>query len=331
MNDKGMLVDDLVGPLRTGQRVLYIGGWGRSGSTLLDRMLGQVPGLVSVGEVRELWQRGLVDNGSCGCGRPFLECPFWSEVGRSAFGGWSSLDLDEVTWLRYSLDRGWTTPVLLARGRKRLSPDLRKYAEILEALYRGIGEASGGRVIVDSSKLPSHALLARLVRSLDLRMVHLVRDSRGVVFSWSKQVDSGSASGERRDLERYGASSASARYLYYNGLTALAGWMGVPYLRVRYEDLVAGPQKSLARILRHAGVAAGRQDLAFLRAGGALLEPNHTVDGNPMRFAVGGVTLRLDDEWKQHMSPADRRWVTALTSPALWRYGYLTGTRGRKA
>ena len=43
-------------------RVLYIGGWGRSGSTLLDRVLGQVPGVVSLGEVRELWQRGWAEN-----------------------------------------------------------------------------------------------------------------------------------------------------------------------------------------------------------------------------------------------------------------------------
>ena len=29
-------------------KVLYIMGWGRSGSTLLDRVLGQVPGVVSL-------------------------------------------------------------------------------------------------------------------------------------------------------------------------------------------------------------------------------------------------------------------------------------------
>ena len=42
-------------------RVLYVGSWSRSGSTLLDLMLGQVPGFVSVGELRFLWQRGLIE------------------------------------------------------------------------------------------------------------------------------------------------------------------------------------------------------------------------------------------------------------------------------
>jgi len=58
-------------------RVLYIGGWGRSGSTLLDLILGQAPGLFSAGEVREIWQSGLAENRLCGCERPFRDCSFW--------------------------------------------------------------------------------------------------------------------------------------------------------------------------------------------------------------------------------------------------------------
>jgi hypothetical protein len=58
-------------PLDAAVRVLYIGGWGRSGSTLLDLILGQAPGVFSAGEVREIWQSGLVENRPCGCERPF--------------------------------------------------------------------------------------------------------------------------------------------------------------------------------------------------------------------------------------------------------------------
>jgi UDP-N-acetylglucosamine transferase subunit ALG13 len=304
------------------QRVLYIGGWGRSGSTLLDRMLGQVPGFVSVGELRELWQRGLVENRPCGCGAAFRDCPFWTEVGHIAFGGWAALDLDEVLRLRYSLDRGWSMPLLSVR-----TASVRRYDTILSALYGAIGLVSGAAVVVDSSKLPSHALLARRAASVDLRMVHLVRDSRGVVYSWDKRVQGDSASGDPRFLERYRPASASARYVYYNGVTALARRLGVPYLRVRYEDLIAGPKATLERILRHAGAPVSDGALSFLGDGEARLAPNHTVDGNPVRFAVGGVALRVDDEWRHRMSPGRRLWVTALTSPTLLRYGYRLGVR----
>ena len=308
------------GPLTS---VLYIGGWGRSGSTILDRVLGQVPGVVSLGEVRELWQRGWVENRPCGCGAPFADCPFWTEVGRRAFGGWSSLDRGEVLRLRYSLDRPWAIPVLLGRRSARVfGKRLARYTSILDSLYRAIHEVSGAQLIVDSSKLPSHALLLRRLPRLDLRMVHLVRDSRGVVFSWKKRVVNRVTSGPPQYMEKYETFSASARYLLYNGLTAAAGWKRIPYLRVRYEDFIAQPRRTLQAILWHGGIEPAGADLSFLHDGEVALAPNHTVDGNPVRFSVGPVRLREDDEWRREMSSRDRFWVTTLTSPMLRSYGY---------
>lgn len=313
-------------------RVIYIGGWGRSGSTLLDRVLGQIPGFASLGEVRELWQRGLAEDRPCGCGEPFRRCPFWTEVGREAFGGWERLDLDRVLGYRYSLDRPWTPAILaVPRGPSRLARQMGEYLEILERLYGAIERVSGATVVVDSSKLPSHAMLLRRVPRIDLRIVHLIRDSRGVAFSWQKQVASAVASGEVKYLERYSPVAASARYVMYNGLTRAMAWAGVPYLRLRYEDFVAAPRAALGRVLSLAGddPALRNGDLAFLRDREVELRPNHTVDGNPMRFAVGSVRLRVDDEWRLGMSASDRRAVTALTSPMLLAYGYPLGSGPR--
>ena len=104
----------LAAPDRTdGWRVLYVGGWGRSGSTLLDRMLGQVPKVISVGEVREIFQRGCVENRLCGCGVHFLDCSFWSAVGDRAFGGWSKVDSEDVVAAWRRVDRPWVAPALV--------------------------------------------------------------------------------------------------------------------------------------------------------------------------------------------------------------------------
>ena len=43
-------------------RVLFIAGTGRSGSTLLERLLGQIPEVAPLGEVVHLWERGVIDN-----------------------------------------------------------------------------------------------------------------------------------------------------------------------------------------------------------------------------------------------------------------------------
>ena len=44
-------------------RLIYLGGLGRSGSTLVERLLAGLPGVCSVGEVVHMWQRGLVQDG----------------------------------------------------------------------------------------------------------------------------------------------------------------------------------------------------------------------------------------------------------------------------
>src|SRR3954470_6561158 len=44
----------------------YLGGMGRSGSTLLTRVLGRLPDAVSVGEQPPLWSVGIRNNQLCG-------------------------------------------------------------------------------------------------------------------------------------------------------------------------------------------------------------------------------------------------------------------------
>jgi hypothetical protein len=42
-----------------------------------------------------------------------------------------------------------------------------------------------------------------------------------------------------------------------------------------------------------------------------------------MRFTVGPLTLRRDDDWRDHLPRGPRWLVTLLTLPMLARYGYL--------
>lgn len=301
-------------------RVLVIGGWGRCGSTLLDMMLGQVPGLVSAGEVRELWLRGCVENRPCGCGASFRTCPFWTEVGEASFGGWDNLDLDRVLRVRYTVDRPWGVPRLLSR-RTAGDEDLAMYGDVLARLFEGIRKVSGARVVIDSSKLPSHTMMLRRTADVDVRLVHLVRDSRGVAYSNTKVVLKQVTEGEPTMLPRHGAVGASARYTLYNGLTAWTNRLDVDYMLLRYEDLIADPERNLRAILAHAG-EPDDVELPFLTGEGALLAENHLVDGNPVRFSKGAVPLRPDEEWRTRMASRDRRLVTALTLPLLATYGY---------
>jgi Sulfotransferase family len=304
-------------------RVLYLGGLGRSGTTVLERVLGELPGACSVGEIVHLWQRGVLDDETCGCGEPFSRCPFWTEVGRRAFGGWDPALARRMEELRPRVDRTRFIPRLLVpRLLGRQERDLREYVQTFLRMYRAILDTSGCSVVIDSSKHSSLAFCLRTEPGLDLRVVHVVRDSRGVAYSWTKEVQRPEAVGEAL-MTRYSPTRSSALWIGHNLFFGLLARLGTPSRLLRYEDFVTDPRAVLGELAGFAGLPLDDSALGFLHGSTATLTPSHTVAGNPMRFRTGPTTLRRDDDWRR-LLPRGRRWlVSALTGPLLARYGYL--------
>lgn len=307
----------------TPTQVLYVGGWGRSGSTLLAHMLDHLPGYVSVGELRYVWQGGVAANELCGCGQPFASCEFWQEVGERAFGGWDAVDVQEVLELEASVLRHRNVPALAAPG---LAPGyaepFRRYAELTGRLYQAIAQVAGARVVVDSTKNPPYAYFLRRVGGLDVRVVHLVRDSRGVVFSWMKRMVRPEITDAEAHFEEFSPGRAALRWTECNLAFELLRRLRTPTVRVRYESLAAEPRAQLERVL--ARLDPGTHDLAFLDSGEVEVGAHqHSIRGNPMRFEHGRQRVRVDDAWRTQMRAGSRRLVTAVTWPLLLTYGYL--------
>jgi len=303
-------------------RVLYVGGCGRSGSTLLDRMVGQLPGVCSVGELGQIW-KAVAANQECGCTVPIRECAFWRAVGERAFGGWGVVDVRGLHALHRAVVRQRHVALLVAPELSRTyRRRLRAYAAVVQRLYRAIRAVSGASLIVDSTKHYVNALLLAGVDGIDLRVVHLVRDSRGVAYSWNKSVRRPESVHGGAHMNRYGTVRSAVRWIGYNaGFDALAT-AGVPTLLARYEDLVDAPRVELGRIVGWAGLDVEDPAWSFVNGHEVQLGVDHTVAGNPMRFRVGSVRLRVDEEWKERLPVAQRRVVSLLTWPMLLRYGY---------
>ena len=305
--------------------VLYVGGCQRSGSTLLDRMVSQVSGHVSTGEIVHLWSRGLLADELCGCGERFSLCPFWSEVGQLAFGGWGAIDAGEIVRLQRRVDRNrYIIFMLLPALSPRYRRELAHYVAILDRLYRAIQRVGGG-VVVDSSKHASTAFLLRRVPSVRLRIVHLVRDSRGVAFSLSKRVLRPESVEEETYMFRSSSWRSGIEWLVFNGLFHVIGVLGTPTTLVRYESLVREPRVALDRILSSEKGSAAGDELGFIDERMVQLGTDHTVAGNPMRFTSCSFELRVDDAWRTSMDRRDRGITTVLTWPLLAAYGYLRG------
>jgi hypothetical protein len=315
-------------------RVVFIGGSGRTGSTLVERLLGALPGVCNVGEVVHLWERGLANRERCGCGVPLPECPFWGEVGQVAFGGWDSFDVAEFLALKRSVDRNRFIPKLLADGDSATPGgatrrNAAKYAAVYARVYRAVRQVSGCAVTVDASKHASLAFCLRTDTAIDLRVIHLVRDPRAVAYSWTRRVRRPEAAEAVAASPKYMATLSPARSaLRWNimnlGLDLLAT-RRTPVRLMRYEDFVAAPVAAMRELAEFTGV---QPDLSFMTDTGANLGLSHSAGGNPMRFSAGRIEFRRDDAWRSRLRPDERAQVAALTLPLLARYGYLRRTGG---
>lgn len=303
-------------------KVLYVAGMPRSGSTLFDLMAGQLPGHCDVGELFYLWP-GILRNQLCACGRPFADCPFWHSVGQSAFGGWDRVDTQEVLALQRQVD---TTSRLPLAQLGRLLPShaaaVKRYLDLTTRVYGGAACAVGADVVVDSSKRPSTAFLLAGAPNVDVRVTHLIRDPRGVVNSWNRDVPLPKGSGAQSHLKRRPTRQIVRRWITVNLMIEALSSKGVPTARVRYEDLVANPVDTMGDVLRLFGKQPSPADTSFLGPDGLETGSSHAIAGGRVRMRTGTVPLRLDEAWRRELPRWKSRVTTVATSALMRRYGY---------
>lgn len=306
-------------------KVLNITGWGRSGSTILASLLGQVPGYLSVGELRHLWDRGLLKGMACACSRPLRECDLWSRAAKD-FIDRPREEIERILRLR----EGFST-LDCARQALRRDPavdnTLLEYAAHLSKILKDLQAATGCRVIVDSSKRPQHGYVLELIPEVDLRVLHLVRDPRGVAYSWRRKRVYSEDGGGPRYMKRYRPYTSSIHWVVRNLLTEIL-WNRNDgksrYLRVGYEEFTESPREVITRILRFVEESSPLD--FFLDERTVEMGATHEISGNPSRFHAGRVEIRDDARWRQEMRRMDRAEATIAALPLLRRYGYgVTG------
>ena len=301
-------------------KVLYVVGWGRSGSTLVGNMLNEVPGFWHTGEVQSIWQIGLSYNQPCGCGLPLRECPVWGNVTAQAFGGISVEDAQAVHTARW--DRGPHNRHMLllpfgGHGVPAVPPTVLSH---VSRLYTGLQEETGANVLVDTSKFPSYGYILGEVSTIDVYLLHLVRDSRATAFSWAKEMVRPDTRRSGEPMGRHSYFGSTVKWVGQNLTAELLRGRVAGYKRVRYEDVVTSPVRFVREVGDFLGEDVGSLD--FIEDSAVTLGENHTVWGNPSRQRTGRVPLRVDDAWRTGLPAAARRKVTALSWPLLLRYGY---------
>jgi hypothetical protein len=297
-------------------RVIYLAGWGRSGSTLLARILGQVEGIAHLGELRTIWTDGFKSKSKCGCGKPTRECDIWTSILTEAYGGLDQIDLPTMIQLRRQSEPRTLELLKLAGSSQHRATFLEQsepYRQVLEKLYSSAQKICKAQAIVDDSLHPGYAYTLSFTPNLEVYLVHLVRDVRGCAYSWTKRQKNG-----------LGSYSLKDSILGWNLRNFSTEWVAsrsnIHYMRLRYEDLIANPEQEVKSIFNFAKV--GAKKLPFKSNNEVLLDTTHSIFGNDNRTKVGSVILRKDEIWKEKMSNVDQGKANLVSWPLLLRYGY---------
>jgi hypothetical protein len=312
-------------------KVIYITGYGRSGSTLLDIALGSHPRIFGAGEITAL-ARHVWDNGEyCACGAQVRDCAFWRPIVES----WLGETADQGQTLLAFADRQRRLEGLVSWRRlagRRFVPWLAGHLQQVGALFGRIAAQLGAKnpIIVDSSKLPGRGFVLAATPDIDLFVVHLVRDARAVAWSLSKPHSRSIEEGVQRELHPKPAAYVALRWTIVNLAAELLRLrVGKKRsMRLRYEDFVADPAAALKDIASMCG--AGWSEVADTAARSPL-DPAHQVAGSRHR-TNRALQIRVDEEWRWQMPEGKFRLVTVLSAPLLRRYGYpLTAARKQES
>lgn len=265
------------------KQIIYIMGGGRVGSTILDIILGNNPGIVSCGELRRFaTNRGLVEHRFPG--DPCVN--FWSGIRDRLADRLGTLDFSYLDAMTRKVE--YHTRFLSRRTYQETSPLIREYTEYTHAFLDVLFEAVQGDTIVDSSKYPGRALALYRILDMPVKVIYLVRHPVGVVRSFSKSGI---------EQPRKGFWSAN---LYYgvNGMLCGGVFRSLERqdrVRVRYEDLVYQPAETLRTIASTFQVDLSRS-IDLLQSGSSL-KVGCLCDGNRLRKQQ---EVTLDDRQRSY-------------------------------
>ena len=301
-------------------KILYLMGAGHVGSTVIDVVIGAHPRIESLGEAWKLpgaWADPASDR-VCACGTAIRTCAFW----REARGVWAELVGDDDV-ARYVASMGrfegsrsaW--PRLL-QSRLRPTAEFLEYLRRNRALYEAVRRVGGKPMVVESSLSPRRAYVLATTPGIELYLVHLVRDGRGVI--WSHQNPAKRAV---RKSFRPAPAWQTTRYWVSANLQSAYVYSRLPperRLRLRYEDFATDPDAALGRLGRFVG-----EDLSgLLTPERAIRQPapvRHTPGGNRVRL-MREVQVRRDFGWMEHLPAKDRALFWLCAGWLARSYGY---------
>jgi hypothetical protein len=261
-------------------KIVYIAGYGRSGSTVLDILISKKDdSILGSGEMTYVAE-DMLSNQDCTCGHKYAQCSTWSPIANL------NLTLEDCNFLRTMESRGGVVDLFhVPRFSKK---DSDRYKGISLKIFEELGQY---QVIVDSSKTAHDAFwrpfLLSSVADLDVYVIHLKRDIFSVLKSvWKKSNWSEEGkSKDRNSFHRLARTFVGWIMANYQAQRMKRLLGGGNYLYVDYSDFIDNPEKIFNSIGKLIGQDFSKHAIAIKKGKEFLMSDSHNVGGNRLRLS----------------------------------------------
>ena len=216
------------------RKIIYLMGAGRSGTTLLEIILGNGNGIFNCGELNRYPDYNGVPKL---CEEGDAKCDFWKKI-KAALIQKHNLEHQSHFHRQFEYHKGFFKSLFLGIHSKNYVA----YAAFLKDLYHSIFESIDENIITDSSKYPLRGLHLSRVLPYEITYIYLKRDPAAVVRSFAK-----------KDVEQSTKNWVFANVYYFvvNMLCKFILWKLRKKHRVveiKFEDLLEKPEQTLELI-----------------------------------------------------------------------------------
>jgi hypothetical protein len=207
-------------------------GTGRCGTTALATFLGNSSKILNLGEMHQYFEH-VVDEKECSCGTRLVECEFWKDK-------ISVNPLKSTKKNRILSERMESHSSIIKHLMNSFSNvEYKRYIDLHQSIFDSIQSDSKKSTLLDSSKYIGRALALNKLENIDLKVIYVVRDVRGVINSFSKNVQT--------------SKKPLSTIFYYLIINSVAEFVAKIFLRkkvvkIRYEDLIYSPLKVFSKL-----------------------------------------------------------------------------------
>lgn len=270
-------------------------GAGRSGTTLMATILNAHKQVQTIGEMHQFIDH-INQNKECSCGKSLNTCVFWSAIARKIKVLNDDLPQKQSHFEQKEAHKNIVKLILEKKEDE-------EYVGFNEQVFSEIKEQVRTEWLLDSSKYISRYLLLEKSENINVKGIYVVRDVRGVINSFGKQVQT--------------PKNPLATIIYYlaiNFFGEIVFALDRKIIKVRYEDFVEKPDQCLIKIYGHIfGTMDNIKNISELPE---FYEMPHIIGGNRIK-ASKKISIRKDEKWKENISRINQVRYYLLVFPLM--------------